>query len=66
MPTSREQDVAAQIKQATIECEKAQAAYRRGAGADRVNACNRRLGELHQELWRVAGGLVSNYDRPAR
>jgi hypothetical protein len=66
MTTARQQDLARDIQQATVECEKARAAYRRGEGVDRYNACNRRLGELQQEMWRVPAGIATDYDRPPR
>lgn len=66
MTTARQQDLAREIQQATVDCEKARGAYRRGEGADQLNKCNRRIGDLQQELWRVSAGIATDYDRPAR
>jgi hypothetical protein len=64
MTTARQQDIAREIQQATVDCERARDAYRRGEGVDRYNKCNSRLAELQQEMWRVPAGIATNYDRP--
>jgi hypothetical protein len=63
MSNNAQQDIALKIKEATRECESAYAEYRRTGSTDRINACNRRLGALHDELWRVDAGIMPDYDR---
>jgi hypothetical protein len=56
--TSRAQDAAAAIKQASIEVEKADAAYRKGGSLDNLNKANRRLAAAHNDLYVADGGTM--------
>jgi hypothetical protein len=56
--TSRAQDAAAAIKQAQIEVENADAAYRRGGSLDAVNRANAKLADCHNRLYEIDGGVV--------
>jgi hypothetical protein len=51
------------IKHAREDCEDAYANYRRTGSTKRINDCNRRLGALHDELWRVDAGIMPDTDR---
>jgi hypothetical protein len=56
--TSRAQDAAQKIKEASIEVERADAAYRRGGSLGALNAANAKLADCHNRLYEIDGGVV--------
>ena len=58
MSNSAQQDIAYMIRVAKQECEDATREYSRTGNTTRLNECNRRLGALNNELWRVDAGLA--------
>jgi hypothetical protein len=61
--TSRQQDIAQQRKEAIAEHTAARAAYRRGEGVERINAANRKLAALAEDLYIASAGIDPNYCR---
>jgi hypothetical protein len=58
MANSLAQDAAAAIKQATIEVEASDRAYRKGGSLNNLNAANRRLADAHNDLYVCDGGTM--------
>ncbi|WP_316216754.1 hypothetical protein [Bradyrhizobium sp. SZCCHNR3003] len=58
--TSRAQDAAEKVKQAQAEVERADAAYRKGAGCDVIAKANSKLAAAHAEYQRVVGGRADD------
>jgi hypothetical protein len=56
--TSRAQDCAEKIKQAQIEVEAADRAYRKGGSLAALNAANAKLADCHNRLYEIDGGVV--------
>jgi hypothetical protein len=56
--TSLARDAAEKIKQATIEVERADAAYRRGGSLDALNKANAKLADAHFTLYECDGGVI--------
>jgi hypothetical protein len=55
---SAAQDCAANIKAASADVAKADAAYRKGGSLDALNAANRKLADAHQDLYVADGGTI--------
>jgi hypothetical protein len=56
--TSRAQDCAEKIKQASIAVEKADAAYRKGGSLNDLNRANAKLADCHFRLYEIDGGVI--------
>ena len=56
--TSQAQDAAQKIKQATLEVERADQAYRRGGSLDALNKANAALAAAHNDLYVADGGTM--------
>ena len=63
MGTSRQQDIAAQRKAAIDEHTAARADYRRTGNVDRINAADRKLAALAEDMYIAAAGIDPNYCR---
>lgn len=62
MGFSVQEDLALRIQMAEQNCEEARQNYRRTGSVKQINAANRRLGELHHELYRVDAGIAKGFD----
>jgi hypothetical protein len=63
MGNSRQQDLAQQRKEAIAEHTAARAAYRRTGKTERINAANKKLAALAEDLYIDSAGIDPNYCR---
>jgi hypothetical protein len=63
MGTSKQQDIAAQRKAAIDEHTAARAEYRRTGKVERINAANKKLAALAEDLYIDSAGIDPRYCR---